>query len=86
MLKTIHTSVLEHKTNGLVVATSDDLPGLYVAATSVDQVAEELPGAIWEMLEAQGDTVLKVFPAERTEVPSGFSNLARVFSVELKAA
>ena len=39
---------------GLIVAYSDDLKGLLVHGRSVDEIKAKLPGAIKEILDAQG--------------------------------
>jgi hypothetical protein len=49
---------------GLLYATSEDLPGLFVAAEDMRSLKEEIPSVIKAMLEAEGLTV-EVLPARR---------------------
>ncbi len=58
--RTIKIVVKEHRKTHLLLAKSEDLPGLMVAARSEDQLDRELPSAIREVLEAQGNVVLSV--------------------------
>ena len=43
-----------HKKTGLIVAISDDLPGLLVHARTLDELEEQLPGAIREFRPGLG--------------------------------
>lgn len=43
--------------NGLIGAFSDDLAGLLVIGRTIDEIETKLPGAIREILEAEGNTV-----------------------------
>src|ERR1019366_5575222 len=53
-IREIRVQVVENRQSGLLVALSDDLKGLMVAARTEEQIEEELPAAIREMLEAAG--------------------------------
>ena len=70
--RTLRIKVVEHKTTHLLIAVSDDLPGFTLAARSEDQVLKELPAAIQEWLEAQGETVVSITATPGTGVPDAF--------------
>jgi len=60
------------KTN-LLMAFSNDLPGLLVPARSEEQLDQRLLGAIRELLEAQGATnIALTLTNEPSELPSDF--------------
>lgn len=46
--------------NGLIAAFSDDLAGLLVVGRTIDELETKLPGAIREILEAEGNIVKAV--------------------------
>jgi hypothetical protein len=52
--------VLTHRESDLLVAVSDDLPGLMVQARSQAELHARIAPAIRELLEAQGNQVLNV--------------------------
>jgi hypothetical protein len=56
----IQVHLVENRKTGLLVALSDELKGLMVAARSEEQIEAELPDAIREILEASGYHVLSV--------------------------
>jgi hypothetical protein len=64
MEKIINIKTVAHKTTGLLVATSPDMPGLYVHARSQADMAERIPQAIKAILEADGYTVTAVEPID----------------------
>lgn len=68
----LEITIHEHKVTHLLIATCTQMPGLYVAARSAEQIVRELPGAIRELLEAEGKTVISVTTEEPTRMPSGF--------------
>jgi len=68
----IEITIHEHRVTHLLVATSTNMPGLYVAARSVDQIRREIPEAIRELLEAEGRTVVSVTADEPPTRPDGF--------------
>ena len=70
--RTINIVVLEYKATHLLVATSPDLPGLYVAARSEEQIIKEVPDAVRELLEAEGAVVRTVTAKPKGTVPHGF--------------
>jgi len=43
--------------NGLIAAFSDDLTGLLVVGRTIEEIEGKLPGAIREILEAEGNIV-----------------------------
>jgi hypothetical protein len=58
--KTIRVTLRKHDTSPLLAATSDDLPGLTVFGRTRQEIAEKLPVAIRELLEAMGYQVKAV--------------------------
>ena len=80
----VRITTLTHQETNLMMAFSDDLPGLLVSGRSHEEIRQRIPGAITEMLEAQGEDVLSVEAAAETGMPSGFSN--RKFLARAKLA
>jgi predicted esterase len=58
--KIIKIRVLSHSTTGLLMAMSDDMPGLVVHGRSDEDLERKLPAALRELLEASGFTVVDV--------------------------
>jgi hypothetical protein len=83
-MRTIRVHLVRNTTTGLLVAMSQDMKGLMVAARSEEQIEEELPGAIREILEAEGRRVLSVTAApDPVGLPPGFSPFNMVASARL---
>jgi len=57
MDRIISVNVRAVGSNDLLVAYSPELKGLYVHARSARELDERIPGAIQELLEAEGHTV-----------------------------
>ncbi len=55
--KTIRIKVLEHQRTDLLMAFSPDMPGLVVHGRSAGELEEKIPGALKDLLEAQGFVV-----------------------------
>lgn len=60
-------TLLEHKETGLLMATSDDLPGLVVHGKSAEEIEGKLPGIVSDLLKASGEQVGEV-RLERTRI------------------
>jgi hypothetical protein len=60
MDKTVKINVITHRKTGLLVARSDDLPGLMVHGRSDEELDERIPDAIRALMEAQGERVADV--------------------------
>jgi hypothetical protein len=58
---------------GLLYATSEDLPGLLVAADNLTSVLNEIPGVIKALFAAKHITV-DVYPVRRDRLQSGHRN------------
>lgn len=58
--KTIRVTLRKHDTSPLLAATSDDLRGLIVFGLTWEEIAQKLPIAIREILEAMGHQVISV--------------------------
>lgn len=58
MVEQIRIHVLRHKTTGLLLAVSDDLKGLNVAARTLEEILTELPPALELLLGAIEDEAL----------------------------
>jgi len=81
--RTIKIDVLEHPKSGLMVAVSDELPGLYVHGTNDGELAARIPEAIRALLEAEGNRVLSVLPTQ--DEIEGFVPRTRKFDAALAA-
>lgn len=79
----INVRVVEHKSSKLLIAMSNDLPGLYVAAQSEDQIEREIEGAIRQVLEAQGKNVISITTEIDTDLPDGFLRHTMVANAKL---
>ena len=71
-----------HRETGLIVAFSDDLPGLYVHGRSEEELRERIPEAIRALLEAQGESVSGIVRCDDDELPSSFKPMAAVYALE----
>lgn len=85
-VRTIRIQLVVNRDTGLLVALSDDLRGLVVAARSEEEVEQQIPGAIRELLEAEGRTVLSVTAeTEPKDLPRGFSSASIIASARMAA-
>ncbi len=78
----IRIHVLTHSTTDLLIATSDDLPGLMVAGRSHEQLQHDLPAAIKELLEANGRLVVSVDKIDVAE--TNFQPLSMIANARFK--
>lgn len=53
----IHVYVLQHKRNDLMVAISPELRGLVLHGRSSEEIERTLPGAVRDLLEAEGNKI-----------------------------
>ncbi|MFG1429301.1 DUF1902 domain-containing protein [Roseixanthobacter glucoisosaccharinicivorans] len=60
MENVINVDIQTHRETGLILATSDDMPGLYVHARSFEELERRLPIAIRDILEFKGNIVESV--------------------------
>jgi hypothetical protein len=67
----IEIKVLEYRETGLLAAYSPDLKGLLVNARTERELSQKLPAAITELLEAQGNKVIDVQTAKKTDEELG---------------
>jgi hypothetical protein len=73
--RVIRVGLIQHKGSDLMLAISDDLPGLMIPIRSVDELAQKMPHAIRELLEAQGNRVGEVLTFEEGgPLPEQFVN------------
>lgn len=80
--KLINIDILRHGENGLYVAFSDDLRGLYVHGRTVAELNERIPVAIRDILEASGRKVESVTPVDEDGLEStGFDPTHRRFQM-----
>jgi hypothetical protein len=85
--KDIEIKVLTHRDTGMLAAYSPDLKGLLVMGRSEEDIARDLPGAVREILEAQGKQVVTVEATKKTGEPLGeWAPAAFVASARLAAA
>lgn len=85
--KTIRVSMIRHQKTGLLVAISDDLPGLMVAGHTQAEVARKIPTAIRMLLEAEGKSVVAL-DAESTNknLPDAFASSSFIAHARFQAA
>ncbi len=69
----IAVEVMTLKDTGLMVAVSDDLPGLLVHGRSLEDLEQRLPVVIRELLEAQDAQKVKVTADQRKPMPKAFT-------------
>jgi hypothetical protein len=67
--KTIKIKILGHKGGDLLMAVSDDLRGLVVHGRSDEEIEERLPGAVRDLLEADGFDVVSLQIKRQDESP-----------------
>lgn len=86
--KTIKISSVFNRKDGLIASFSDDLPGLLVVGRNAQDIEKKLPGAIREILEAQGHHVLNVSLADDDDRLPSWSDSPPNFTAgaELRAA
>ncbi len=83
----IRITVLEHRNTDLLMAISYDLPGLMVPGRSEEELAEKIPAAIQEILEAEGNKVLSVELMEpRADLPEDFIPPAHIADAVVRLA
>jgi len=66
--KLIRIKTLEHRSNGLLIAISDDIPGLSVVGYSVEEIKSKMDGAIRDFLEMAGHKVISLELAPDTRL------------------
>jgi hypothetical protein len=71
--KMIEIEIVHHARSNLLMAYSKDLPGLLVSGRSETEIDEKLPGAIREILEAEGNENVRVtIEPEPNDLPPTF--------------
>lgn len=86
--KIISVEIIKHRNSDLLMGISDDMKGLYVHGRSYEEVESRIPGAIREILEAEGKTNVQVLPVEdspREAMPSSFVSTHTVRKFALAA-
>tara|TARA_B100000949_G_C14049540_1_gene352976 strand:- start:239 stop:502 length:264 start_codon:yes stop_codon:yes gene_type:complete len=78
--------VISNKQTGLLIAMSDELPGLFVHGRSEEEIDERVPQAIKALLEAKGETVGAIVPLEEKRLSPAFSQPLKHFQREMMAA
>lgn len=87
-MKTVRVQLRRHQDlRNLYMATSDDLPGLVVHGHSPDEIQQQIPDLIRDLLELDGCRVLDV-SAERdeTRMTAGFGLPAFIARAKLEGA
>jgi len=85
VIRTISADILMNEKSGLMVAVSDDLPGLYVHGRTQSELNERIPVAIKAILEANGEGIFEVVPVDDDVEYAGFLPQHRRFSAALAA-
>jgi len=70
-MKFVTVEIIKRKNSDLFIGTSEQMKGLYVHGRSVKELEARIPGAIKEVLEAEGKVGVKVLPVA-DEVPDAF--------------
>ena len=84
--KSYNIKIVKHRNTGLLVATSEDLPGLMVASRSHEELEREVPIAIREMLEARGEKAPHVEVVDGDRLSSDFLSYSMVAKATLEHA
>lgn len=63
---------ITHRKTGLLIAMSNDLPGLYVHGRNEDELNDRVPQAIKALLEAAGETDVMIVRCEDEELSPNF--------------
>jgi hypothetical protein len=72
--KTIDIEVLRHGKSDLLMAFSQALPGLLVSGRSQSEIDDKLPGAIRQLLEAEGNENITVtVQPDPNDLPPAFT-------------
>jgi hypothetical protein len=84
--RTIKVTIMQHLDTSLLIATSDDLKGLFLAGHSEAAIGDQLPDAVRMLLEAEGNNVLSLATArDSTGLPGSFSGRDFIASVQVEA-
>lgn len=73
--------IIQHEKTGLLVATSDDLPGLYAHGRTMEDLEKAIAVAIKDILEAKTDRKVQVKKRAATK-PSGFFPREMTFAAD----
>ena len=81
--KLIEIQVAKNKRTGLLIATSDDLRGLFVHGSTMDELNERIPVAIMAIMDAKGHKNVSVRPTEQVSLENiGFESQTRKFELQ----
>jgi hypothetical protein len=84
--RTIKVAIMQHRDTGLLIATSDDLPGLFLAGRTEKAIGDQLPDAVRTLLEADGSNVLSLTTGrDSTGLPPAFSTHNFIASAQVEA-
>ena len=72
MNKEIRVKIITHEVTGLMIAMSDDLPGLYVHGRTSKDLERAIPIAIRDILEAQTGRKIRVTRDDDVDANSPF--------------
>jgi hypothetical protein len=85
--KSIKIRVLRHSGTDLLMAMSDDMPGLVVHARSDEEIERKLPIAVRDLFEASGFTVASVsLLRDESAAPANFGPPAFIVNASFSAA
>jgi hypothetical protein len=77
----VHIAV--HQPTGMRVGLSDDLPGLLIHGRSDDDIIAKAPGAVREILEAQGHRIAGVTALPESALAGSFAGLPLIVNAEM---
>ena len=75
-------TTVRHSETGLLVATSDDLPGFYAHGRSEREIEERIPQAMKSLLEAQSGEKIHIVKCESRGQQSGFEPMIAHYALE----
>lgn len=79
----IEIQIMKHNKTGMLIATSNDMKGLFVHGDNFEEINERAPVAIQSILEAEGKTNVKVQAVEDVIAnDAGFDKLTQRFELE----
>ena len=83
--ETIHVNIRQHKKTGLLIAVSDEMPGLLASAPDKETLLARIPKLIAALLEAEGKEGVLVRHVEDDLEQAGFESNSAIYAMEVAA-
>ncbi|MBB3934293.1 type II toxin-antitoxin system HicB family antitoxin [Aureimonas phyllosphaerae] len=77
MKSTITVDFFENEKTGLFVGLSEDMPGLFVAGKTLEEVEAKIPGALKMLVAAKHELARERAEKLKSRKPQGFKTVAR---------